>query len=139
VTDSPSSKRATRKWLYGLLGVSGFVTLLLFEHFGIFQYFWVSIISIVALSFAVWENRSYHKEIWFWITLFAFTALHLFLVLIVGEHKWLVSIGHGTGGGVAFLAIVDGLIITAAIRFPDWITSSFEWIYGGKMEGTAEK
>ena len=111
----------------------------LLDHFGVFQYFWISVISIIALSFAVWENRSYHKEVWFWITLFAFTALHALLVMIVGQRRWLMSVGHGTGRGVAGIAIADGLVITAVIRFPDWITSSLEWIFSKDGEGTAAK
>ena len=143
MTANASPKPKTRNWLYWLVGIAGLVIMMLFDHLQIFQYFWISIISIIALSFAVWENKSYHKELWFWITLSAFTSLHLLLVLVVGEHKWLMSIGHGTGGGLAFLAILDGLVITAVIRFPDWITSTLSWFFndnpGNGAEGTATK
>jgi hypothetical protein len=140
MTDAVSSAPKTRKVLYWGLGIiAGLTTMLLFDHFGIFQYFWISFISIIALSFAVWENRSYHKEIWFWISLFGFTALHLFFVVIVGEHRWLMSIGHGTGQGVAMVAIADGLVITAVIRFPDWITSTMEWFFSDDLRDSAER
>lgn len=137
--DDTSSNLETRKWLYWLLAIAGCAAMIFLDHFGMFQYFWVSIISITALSFAIWENRSRHKELWFWITLFAFTSLHLFLVIIVGEHKWLMSVGHGTGQGVAGVAIADGLIMTGVIRFPDWITSTLEWFFSDGPEGTVSK
>ena len=113
--------------------------MMLFDHLGIGQYFWISIISVMALSFAVWENRSYHKEIWYWITLVFFFLFHVYLVIVIGEHKWLTSIGHGNAGhGVVLVAIVDGLIISAVIRFPDWITSTLAWFFSDNAERTAK-
>jgi hypothetical protein len=139
VTDSVSSKPAARNWLGLLFAIPLFAMSMLCDHFGIFQYFWASVISITAMSFAIWENRSYHTEIWFWVTLLVFALLHIFLIEVIAEHKWLMSIGHGTGGGVAGIALVDGLIITAVIRFPDWITSSLQWIFSADSKGTVTK
>jgi hypothetical protein len=139
VTDSASSKPAVRKWLGLLLAIPLFALMMLCDHFGIFQYFWATVISITAMAFAIWENRSYHNEIWFWVTLLVFTLLHIFLVEIIAEHKWLNSVhGYETHGLLGF-ALADGAIMTAVIRFPDWITSSLEWMFSDDSKGAVTK
>jgi hypothetical protein len=139
MTEVTTANHPARKWLGLLFAVPAVALMMLFDHFGASQYLLISLISIMALSFAVWENRSYHKEFWFWFMLLIFTGIHLLLVLMVGEHRWLTSAAPGAGHGVAFLALLDGLVITAFIRFPDWITSSLKYIYSDDQGGSSDE
>ena len=138
MTDAAAGRQSARNWIGLLLAIPVIAVSIVFDQFGIGQYFLISLISVIALSIAVWENRSFHREIWFWITLFAFAGLHVFLVMFISEHKPLMNanIAHGPCNGAGFLAILDGLIITAVIRFPDWITSSLKWVFSDNQKGT---
>ena len=141
-TETPSKPDSQKTLHYVLAGIAALTLGILGEvvdHFGYNQYFWIGGISLMALSFAIWENRSFHKEFWFGFVLVVFFVFHAFLVLIVGQRHWLDSIGHGTGRGVAVVALLDAGVMSGFIRFPDWITHILESHFGVSNEGTAAK
>ena len=121
-------------------GLSMFTLMLLGDQIGVHEYFWATLLSITALSFAVWENRSYHHEPWFWISLAVFLLLHVMLISAIARYKVLTRVHGYDARGLLAIALVDAVIMTAVIRFPDWVVSSLNWFFGdSNVEGTVAK
>ena len=123
-------------WAVLIIAVGG-ITEIIAERFGMFAFFMGTVFAIIALYFAASINWRLHTEPWFWVCLCSFVLLHVPLVFLIG--KYVPMKGHIDGRGVVGIALADAAIMTAVIRFPDWITSSLEWIFSKDGEGTATK
>jgi hypothetical protein len=130
VSDTVASTSGLPTWTGALLGLPLFGLMILSDHFGFHEYFWATVVSVTAFSLAIWENRSYHVEIWFWISLLLFAAIHAILVVVTAQHRLFSDVHGYNARGLIFIALVDFAIITGVIRFPDWVVSSYDWFFG---------
>ena len=140
MTESPTQERYSRPWMGLVAGIPVFAIMLLCEHLGVYEYFWATLSSVIAMSLAIWENRSFHKEVWYWISLVVFVILHVLLIAVIARYKILTNVHGPDARGLLGLTLVDFAIMTAVIRFPDWVISSLTWFFGDpKAEGSVAK
>jgi hypothetical protein len=126
-----SNSPFTRKWLLVCFGLE-IIGMAMFGYFGIFQYFFPVLVSVGAILLAACFTWKLHYELWFWFTLIVAVLIHAPLVYLFAKN--VPHMGHIDGHGVAGLVLVDAVLISAVIRFPDWLEDTIKWFSSDNTE-----
>ncbi|MFL6759920.1 hypothetical protein [Sphingomonas sp.] len=103
-----------RWWALVAVGVLSFPVFWLFDHFGTLNTSLPTLDALVALSFVIFVKRRAYRQLWFWITMTAFTAFHAITILMIPwTSGWIPAL---VAGGFVSIDICAMLWILAAVE-----------------------
>jgi hypothetical protein len=130
MTDN-TSKPFPRRWIVAMICLE-IVGMVIFGYLGIFEYFLPIFFSVAAIILAASMSWKLHHESWFWVTVVGAILIHTPLIIWIA-HLGVLK-GHIDGRGLAALVLVDAVLITTVIRFPDWVEETIRWFSSSNTE-----
>jgi hypothetical protein len=135
--DSPSQQHSNAaipfRWIALMIALL-LAGMALFDHFGFLNFFWPVLISLSAIIGSAFFCWNLHHEAWFWTTLSVAALVHVPLTLWLATRPNIHAFIQGKG--VFLPALVDALLISAFIRFPDFLRDSIKWFSSEETAST---
>jgi hypothetical protein len=99
------------RWSVVLVGLGAAILSLLFAHFKRFDLVVPTVISVLALGFAITVKRNLRYYVWFWSTIATLAGVHVVLIVFVPwTSRWV------PGVAIAFITTADVAVILAVVE-----------------------